>query len=204
MSRIIVLMILANRLLIVFISTSAKIGGPSSFLLPVAETVFDIGDEADQRDAEKSQKHDGDEGHLQGISFEVDEVAETFGGHEKLSDDDVDDGAADAGAQSGENVGDGRRQSDGKKHLEICRGKTPADSKIIFVDLTRALDGVNDQWKYGGPKERPIMTMRQSVARKIPSQKIHLNLGKTSLDMSSSVRLTSFIGTPPKLTMLMT
>ena len=110
MSRIIVLMILANRLLIVFISTSAKIGGPSSFLLPVAETVFDIGDEADQRDAEKSQKHDGDEGHLQGIGFEVDEVAETFGGHEKLSDDDVDDGAADAGAQSGENVGveDGR------------------------------------------------------------------------------------------------
>src|SRR5213594_703308 len=86
MSRIIALMILATRLLIVFISTSAKIGGPSSFLLPVAEAVFDIGDEADQRDAEKSQKHDGDEGrrHLQGIGFEVDEVAETFGGHEKL------------------------------------------------------------------------------------------------------------------------
>src|SRR6266542_5735359 len=94
MSRITVIMILAKHLLIVLMSTSGKVGGASSFLLPVAEAVFDIGDEADQRDAEKSQKHDGDEGHLQGIGFEVDEVAETFGGHEKLSDDDVDDGAA--------------------------------------------------------------------------------------------------------------
>jgi hypothetical protein len=36
-------------------STSGKVGGASSFLLPVAEAVFDIGDEADQRDAQKAR-----------------------------------------------------------------------------------------------------------------------------------------------------
>lgn len=74
----------------------------------------------------KARKHDGDESrrHLQRIGFDVDEVAETFREHEKLSDDDADDGATDADAQSGENVGDGRQQSDGEKHLEICRGNS--------------------------------------------------------------------------------
>jgi hypothetical protein len=46
-------MTLAKRLLIVLMSTSGKVGGASSFLLPVAEAVFDIGDEAHQRNAEK-------------------------------------------------------------------------------------------------------------------------------------------------------
>jgi hypothetical protein len=46
-----VIMILAKRLLILLMSTSGKSWWCILFLLPVAEAVFDIGDEADQRDA---------------------------------------------------------------------------------------------------------------------------------------------------------
>jgi hypothetical protein len=42
MSRITVIMILEKRLLIVLMSTSGKVGGAASLLLPVAEAVFDI------------------------------------------------------------------------------------------------------------------------------------------------------------------
>jgi hypothetical protein len=73
-------------------------------LLPVTETIFDIGNHSDEHDAEQGEQHDRNEcrRHFEGIGLEIDEVAQALRRHEKFRNDNADDGPADAGSQAGE------------------------------------------------------------------------------------------------------
>ena len=88
-------------------------------VLPVAKAIFDIGDDADESNAEQRQENDGDKRrrHIERVGLEINKITEPFRRHEKLRDDDTNDGAPNAGSQPGQNIGHGRRQRDRDEHL---------------------------------------------------------------------------------------
>jgi len=74
---------------------------------PATKAVLEIGYQTDEHDSEKSQDADRHKRgrHLEAVRFQIDEVAKSFRGHEKLGHNSADNGAADACAQTGQYIG---------------------------------------------------------------------------------------------------